>query len=70
MPQGMLTLFVLICSVAPTFPSGLQANRIDAAFMQFDYSGTGFLDDSEINAMPHGRKNQPSFTLSPVTGSR
>lgn len=30
-----------------------DANRIDAAFVQFDYSCTGFLDNSEVNAMFH-----------------
>lgn len=28
-----------------------DANRIDAAFMRFDYSGTGYLDQSEMKAM-------------------
>eukprot|EP00930_Biecheleria_cincta_P045374 TRINITY_DN31282_c0_g1_i1.p1 TRINITY_DN31282_c0_g1~~TRINITY_DN31282_c0_g1_i1.p1 ORF type:complete len:677 (+),score=132.93 TRINITY_DN31282_c0_g1_i1:190-2031(+) len=28
-----------------------DANRIDAAFMRFDYSGSGYLDESEMRAM-------------------
>ncbi len=31
-----------------------EANRIDAAFIRFDYSGSGTLDESELAAMPLG----------------
>jgi hypothetical protein len=31
-----------------------EANRIDAAFIRFDYSGSGTLDESEVAAMPLG----------------
>ena len=32
-----------------------DANRIDAAFVRFDYSGSGALDESEVAAMRLGR---------------
>eukprot|EP00438_Fugacium_kawagutii_P023517 Skav207250 [mRNA] locus=scaffold2560:23212:23703:+ [translate_table: standard] len=38
-------------------PKFTEANRIDAAFVRFDYSGSGTLDESEVAAMllgPHG----------------
>ena len=31
-----------------------EANRIDAAFIRIDYSGSGTLDESEVAAMPLG----------------
>ena len=33
-----------------------KANRIDAAFIRFDYSGSGTLDASEVAAMPLGNQ--------------
>ena len=37
-----------------TFGLCAEANRIDAAFIRFDYSGSGTLDESELAAMPLG----------------